>query len=256
MERIDLQLNCKQCGAPLRESDLRLDRGIAVCSSCGGVQRLPGPVAPRAPEDSGGPVSRKPPGEVPVPDRFVIEELGNQLTIRYRWFHAALFFLLFFTIAWDSFLVGWYWMLTAGPFGGDPGMPMPFKLVFVIFPLAHVAVGVGLTYSVLAGFLNSTVIRVADGVLSVRHGPVRWPGNLELPTDGIEQIYCRKRTSRSGTVTTDSGNYEVHAVAGGQKKKLLGGLREADHALFLEQQLERFLRIEDRPVPGEMSAMD
>ena len=253
-----MQLNCAQCGAPFRAADLRFDRGIAVCSSCGGVQRLPGPAAPEAPEVSRSPASGKPPGAVPVPDRFTVEDLGHQLTIRYRWFHWALIPLLFFVIAWDSFLVGWYWMLTAGPFGGDHGMPMPFKLIFIIFPVAHVAIGVGLTCFVVAGFLNSTLIRVADGELSVRHGPVPWPGNLDLPTDGIEQIYCQKkihRTSDEGRTST-SRYYEVHAVTGGLKKKLLGGLREADHALYIEQQLEKFLRIADRPVPGEMSAAD
>ena len=46
----------------------------------------------------------------------------------------------------------------------------------------------------------------------------------------------------------------LHAVVAGQKRKLLGGLHDADHALFVEQTLEKFLRIEDRAVPGEMMA--
>ena len=148
-------------------------------------------------------------------------------------------------------------MLTSGPFEGDNGMPGPMKLIFVVFPIAHVAVGVGLTYFVLAGFLNSTVIRVADGMLSVRHGPLPWRGNLDMSTDGIEQIYCQnkldKRRDEDGHTTT-SIQYEVHAVIGGQKTKLLSGLHEADHALFVEQRLERFLGIEDHAVPGEMAA--
>lgn len=180
------------------------------------------------------------------------------MTIRHRWFQWALLFLLFFAIAWDSFLVGWYWLLTAGPFGGDHGMPGPMKLIFFVFPIAHVAVGVGLTYFVLAGLLNSTVIRVADGMVSVRHGPIPWLGNLDVPIDGIEQLYCqnklRTKHDENGHATT-SMHYEVHAVIDGQKKKLLSGLHEADHALFVEQRLERFLRLENRPVPGEMSAM-
>ncbi len=166
-------------------------------------------------------------------------------------------FLLFFAIAWDSFLVGWYWLLTSGPFGGANGMPGPFKLIFFVFPIAHVAVGVGLTYFVLAGLLNSTVVRVADGMLSVRHGPIPWRGNLDLPTDEIEQIYCQNKLHHSRNDdghTTTSMQYEVHAVISSQKKKLLGGLLEADQALFVEQRLERFLNLEDRPVPGEMTA--
>lgn len=252
-----MQLKCGQCGAPFRAADLHLDRGIAVCSACGGVQRLPGPVVSETQNGSESSVASKPSGDVPVPARCTVEDNGQELIIRQRWFQWAMFFLLFFAIAWDSFLVGWYWMLTSGPFGGDNGMPGPFKLIFFVFPIAHVAVGVGLTYFVLAGFLNSTIIRVADGVLSVRHVPLPWRGNLDLPMDGIEQIYCQNklRTNRdSDGHTTTSMQYEVYAVVNGQKQKLLGGLHEADQALFVEQRLERYLGIEDRTVPGEMSA--
>lgn len=134
-------------------------------------------------------------------------------------------------------------------------MPGPIKLIFFVFPMAHVAVGVGLTYFVLAGFLNSTVVRVVDGMLSVRHGPLPWRGNLDLSSDEIDQIYCQNKLSTSRNDdghTSTSMTFEVHAVVAGQKRKLLGGLREADHALFLEQTLERFLKIRDRAVPGEM----
>lgn len=251
-----MQLNCGQCGAPFRAADLHLDRGIAVCSACGGVQRLPGPVTSETPHNAGASANRKSQGDVPVPDRFTVENDGMELTIRQRWFQWGLLFLLFFAIAWDSFLVGWYWMLTSGPFGGNNVMPDPMKLIFFVFPIAHVAVGVGLTYFVLAGFLNSTVIRVADGILSVRHGPLPWRGDLDLPSDEIEQIYCQNklRSSRddNGHAST-SMSYEVHAVVAGLKRKLLSGLHEADHALFVEQTLERFLKIEDRAVPGEMT---
>lgn len=251
-----MQLTCGQCGAPFRAADLHLDRGIAVCSACGSVQRLPGPSAPETPADSESPAGRQPLGDVPVPTQFTVEDDGHELVLRQCWFQWGYLFLLVFAIAWDSFLVGWYWMLIV-PNGGLGGPPGPFKLVFFMFPMIHVAVGVGLTYSSVAGFLNSTVIRVADGMLSVRHGPLPWLGNLGLPTDGIEQIYCQNKLHKSrdddGRSTT-SMQYEVHAVIGGQKRKLLGGLHEADHALFVEQRLERFLGIEDRCVPGEMSA--
>lgn len=252
-----MQLKCGQCGAPFREANLHLDRGIAVCSACGSVQRLPGPINSNVSSDSESPSVRKPLGDVPVPDRFTVEDSGQELIVRHRWFQWALLFLLFFAIAWDSFLVGWYWMLTSGPFGGGNGMPGPMKLLFFVFPIAHVAVGVGLTYFVLAGLLNSTIIRIADGLLSVRHGPLPWLGNLEVPTDGIEQIYCqnklRTRRDENGYASTPM-HYEVHAVISGQKRKLLGGLQAPDHALFVEQTLERFLHIEDRAVPGEMTS--
>jgi len=246
-----MQLKCGQCGAPFRGADLHLDRGIAVCSACGGVQRLPGPTTVESVNNSESADSGKSFRDVPIPEQFALENDGHELTIRQRWFHWALLFLLCFAIAWDSFLVGWYSMFAGG--GGPPGV---FGVVFFVFPIAHVAVGVGLTYFVLAGLLNSTVIRVADGKLSVRHGPIPWFGNLDLLTDSIEQIYCQKKLHKSRDDdgrTSTSMQFEVHAIVGGQKQKLLGGLHDADQALFVEQRLERFLSIEDRAVPGEMA---
>ncbi|HLQ46148.1 MAG TPA: hypothetical protein VK137_15510, partial [Planctomycetaceae bacterium] len=111
---MSLQLKCEQCGAPFRATDLHLERGLATCAACGGVQRLPEPVAADVRGGEERPSSRKPPGDVPVPARFTIENNGTELVIRRSWFQFGLFFLLFFAIAWDSFLIGWYWML-AGP---------------------------------------------------------------------------------------------------------------------------------------------
>ena len=101
-----MQLKCGQCGAPFREPNLYLDRGIAVCSACGGVQRLPGPSASEGPNGSETPAARKPQGGVPAPTRFTVENDGLELTIQQRWIQWGLLFLLFFAIAWDSFLVG------------------------------------------------------------------------------------------------------------------------------------------------------
>ncbi len=245
-----MQLKCEQCGAPLQAADLHLDRGIAVCSACGGVLHLPdrgGGEAKNSPTRAA-----KPKGDVPVPVRFAIEDDGHELLIRYRWFHPAVLFLLFFAIAWDSFLVFWYSMA----FGGI-GPPGAFGLIMILFPIAHVAVGVGLTYFVIASLLNTTHVRIADGTLSVRHGPVPWRGNLDLVADEIEQVYCKRNTKRNrddGGSVSSSMNYEVCAVVGERQVRLLGMIMEPDQALFVEQRIERFLRIEDRPVPGELEA--
>lgn len=248
-----MQLKCEQCGAPFQATDLHLERGLAICRACGGVQHLPQRSLPDDGSDSAPHnTPRKPTSDVPLPAQFSLDDDGRNLTIRQRWFHPALFFLLFFAIAWDSFLVFWYSMAL-----GNQGPPGGFRWLMIIFPIAHVAVGVGITYGTLAGFLNTTVIRVADGWLSVQHGPLPWLGNVALATDDVDQIYCKRKTHRhrddDGSTST-SMNYEVHAILGERQVKLLGGLHDPQQALFVEQRLERCLQIEDRPVPGEMSA--
>jgi hypothetical protein len=247
-----MQLKCEQCGAPFQAKDLHLERGLATCSACGSVQQLPQRPQPESHDDAQAADRAKPKQVVPIPSRFVVTDEGSELTIHYRWFTPVIIFLAFFAIAWDSFLVFWYSMAF-----GDHGPPDPMKWIMIIFPICHVAVGVGLTYFVLAGFLNATTVRVADGMLSVRHGPLPWIGNLNLPADDIQQLYCDKKISTSQNDNGGSSTsirYSVFAVVDGRKTRILGPLNDADQALFVEQRLERFLNIKDSPVPGELSS--
>ena len=254
-----MQLECEQCGAPMREADLRLDRGIAVCARCGGVRVLPEHVGRNesnsANEDDGK--ARENENDhadqqlVPVPSRFEVENQPGELIIRWRWFHPAMFILLVFAIAWDSFVIGWYSVVSSLLAEGE--VPIPFAMVFILFPLAHVAVGVGLTYYALSGLLNTTTVRVGRGTLSVKSGPSPTFKNVDLATDRIEQIYCENKIKKhaDGEAPTPGTLFELFAVAENRKVKLLGWLRDHNEALFLEQQLERFLKIKNQPVSGE-----
>ena len=152
------------------------------------------------------------------------------------WYTPKLFGLLFFCIAWDAFLVFWYALAIKGG-----------SLFAMIFPIAHVAVGVGLTYSLVAGFLNRTRIRVSPMEIGVRHSPVPWAGNKTIPRNEVEQLFCEYRGGKSPT-------YDVSVIlSGGRRTKLVTGLETPDQALYVEQRLEDFLGIADRPVVGEMA---
>ena len=88
--------------------------------------------------------------EAPRPERFRQERSGTRTTIAWRWFGFQFLFLALFCVVWDAFLVLWYTMATG------PTMPLMMKL----FPLLHVAAGIGLTYYTLAGFLNRTSVEI------------------------------------------------------------------------------------------------
>lgn len=243
-----MDLTCHSCGAPFRSEDLNLEYGIATCRFCHAVTKLPRMTSPdlaRA-DDPESPAIRP---RVPKPDGITVEDYGHGIKMSRRWFSPVLFFLLFFCIAWDSFLIFWYSM-AFGMFGRGPGA---FGLLFIIFPIAHVAVGVGLTYFVIAGFLNRTTIEVAQDELRVRHGPVPWKGNRDVPVDDIDQIYCQEEAQRTSNGGSNS-RYKVNLVLkDGRKLELLGWLTDRDHALFIEQALEEHLRIEHRRVAGELT---
>lgn len=232
-------LSCKACDAPLKADTIDMRHGLATCHYCDAVMRFD---ELKSDEPAANTTSKER-AVVPMPSGIQVEDFGSRLRIVRRWFAPVAFFLLFFCIAWDSFLIFWYSIAF-----GDGNAPWIMK----VFPVAHVAVGIGLTYYTLALFVNKTEVEVEAGQLSIRHGPLPWRGGGSHDTTQIEQIYCKEKIKQSEN--GPRSNYELHAVFGdGQSKKLCDGFTEADHALFLEQQLERHLGIEDRPVGGEMA---
>ncbi len=121
----------------------------------------------------------------------------------------------------------------------------------MLFPILHLAVGAGLTYFTLAGYLNSTVIDVDGNVIRVRHGPIPWWGNHRLSSKAIIQLYSKHEHWSNYTSSIDA--FQVRAITNARRNLLLvSGLDHAEQALFIEQEIEKFLNIEDRPVRGEI----
>ena len=239
-----MSLKCAACGSAFRTSDIHVELAIAKCETCHAVMDLAGRGHVEVGASALDFAAERQRKRVPMPERFEAVESRGLFTIRWRWFKPALFGLLFFCIAWDSFLVFWY---ATAIFAKDTPWLM------IVFPICHVAVGVGLTYSTVAGFVNTTTIEVGRGTLRVTHGPIPWKGNRELDASEIRQLYCEEQTGQTQKDGT-SRTYALSAVLqDGRKLKLLSSLDELGQALYVEQQLERCLRIKDAPVPGEVA---
>jgi hypothetical protein len=178
--------------------------------------------------------------------KIEFHEDGRQLFVVFKWFTPMAFFLLFFCIAWDTFLVFWY------------SMAGQASVLFLIFPIAHVAVGVGLTYYTACLFFNKTFIVVDDKTLKIKHAPLPWTGNMEIDAADIEQLYVKEKTinNKNGT----SHVYELRGVLKNQddvtlvSEKQLGLSSDAGKARMLERKIEMFLGIRDFSVEGEYGA--
>ena len=251
-----MKLHCPDCGSPVSAEDMDLGKALAKCQACDsrfsfadsaghGAASLPPPMS------AGG--ARDKAGLLPRPEGLRLEKAGHAGSASWRWFEWYHLFLVIFCIVWDGFLVFWYRMaFSFGPDGNGP--PKPFSLIMVLFPIGHVAVGIGLTYSVLAGLLNRTTVEASRRELVVRHRPIPWRGNRRLAASDVEQLYVERghpaRTGRGGV--GHLGLFQLSAVLrDGGKVKLLGGFTSADKPLFLEQWIEQRLGIPPRPVVGE-----
>jgi len=236
----NFQLTCKACGKPIPAADVNIDKAIAKCGACDAVFSI---------RDIGVGAGERPKLPVPMPKCFQVENWGSELTLTRRWYTHSLWALLAFCMFWDGFLVVWYSIgISILINGEDVG---PVWLMFV-FPVFHVAIGAGLTYAVLCGFLNRTVVRVSGGELSIRHGPLPWPGNQQLLTTDVRQLYCTE-SKRQWSQQNGRRKFDVVIQSKANDKiTLLTGLEELDHGLFVEQQVEQHLKIRDERVPGEV----
>lgn len=222
-----MTLSCPDCRTPYAATDVDLSRGLARCLRCDRVHLIGG-----APPAAIRPVVARPANVTEVPDGLA-----------WRWFTPAAFFLAFFCVAWDSFLVFWYISVLSR--GGGPEM-----LPFLLFPLLHVAAGIGLTVYTAALFVNRTALTLRDGSLQISHHPIPWRGARTLSTAGLSQFYVVQRVHRNKNTTSTS--YDLMVLdAQDTATHLLRGLSTLEQARYLEQWLEQALGIRNRPVEGE-----
>ena len=222
------ELKCGNCGAPLADGGLDAATGRAGCPHCGTIFGID--EAPRAKR-----------GLVPMPEKFVLGTEEGRRVISWRWFSPVHVFLVFFALTWNAFMVFWHYMAISS------GM-----WIMSAFGLLHTGVGAAMAYYTAAGFLNTTSVLAGMGFLEIRHRPLPWFGARKVPSSGIRQIYGREkiRQGKGGASYT----YEVHAVLAenGRDIRLIGMLEDPAAALFIEQELERYLGIADVPVTGEL----
>lgn len=224
-----VELKCNNCGSQLKTENISAQLSAARCHHCNALFALP--VA------AGGRVIPRP--EVSLPSKMKIEERMDGLTITRRWLDAKAYFLLFFAVFWNGFMIVWNTIsISQGIW------------IMAAFGTIHTGVGLVLIYTVLGMFLNSTRVKIGYDAVEVRIGPVPWKGNKTLPKSELEQFYCTEKVSHSKNGSTVTYNVEA-VLKGNRHERLVEGLTHHDQALYIEQTLEKSLGIVDTRVAGE-----
>ncbi|MGB0523543.1 MAG: hypothetical protein ACPGJS_11320, partial [Flammeovirgaceae bacterium] len=177
-------------------------------------------------------------------EKYQITEEGGELIISYRWMACQAYFLVFFCLFWNGFLVFWYTM--AGASG---------NVLMMVFPIIHVAVGVGLTYYTICLFVNRTYIRVSKEEIGISFAPLPWKGAKTVSVKDIVQFYVKEKVSSGKNGTNYSYELWMRDKKGMDKKFASGpSINSVDDAKFLEKKIEQFLGIQDYQVDGEHAA--
>jgi hypothetical protein len=178
---------------------------------------------------------------IPQPDNITISSRGTETIIVRKWDAPWIqkIGLTFFCIAWNSFLFFWYSQAFS-----DDNAPWIMK----VFPIGHVAVGVGLTYYLLTVYLNSSEFKITHSSFSIRHYPIYWPGGQEIQVSDIDCFYV----TEGGMAQNNQVKYPIFYInRENKKKKLLGNIGDPQESLFLVKEFEKALGIGHKEIAGE-----
>jgi hypothetical protein len=177
---------------------------------------------------------------VPQPPKLLVEENPLDLTITRRWNRRLGYQWLFF---------GTFFGLCVY-FGVADSLVDP-SIGNLLIALFLFSMAGAMLYCALAQLFNQTTVRVSYDELSVRHGPLPWPGKFEIFRGDVKQLFVRKHQyqERDKSLTY---TYSLHLIDIKQKyHRLVEGLPNPQEARFLEDKIERYLQLKDEKIDGE-----
>jgi len=227
-----LQLACPNCGTSTRASDINLEMLIAKCHNCHTVFSFEEKISKKKRQRT----------EVPMPPGIEAFSYLSELNIEIKWRKMMSGFLTFFTIFWNLVLIPFIAIAV-----------LQGQWVIFLFIALHLFVGVALAYYTVAMLVNTTYIMVDRSHLIVEHKPIPVFSykNRQVPITDVAQIFINKYVA-SRTNGRPNFAYSVrYEQADGDQVTLMRGLKKHEQARYVEQEIERFLAIEDRAVDGE-----
>jgi hypothetical protein len=127
--------------------------------------------------------------------------------------------------------------------------------VMVLFILVGAAFAC--LYYFVAMLLNRTVITVTDEWILVRHGPIRWPGSVNIDVERLTALVCERIEQRSSSWESfryqlpAAPTFQLHAeLDNGKKVPIVRGALDMEQVAFLKERIERRLAIGGRAESG------
>jgi len=231
-----ITISCDNCGNDIPAQNFNINSSLAKCDSCDTLFTLK--------DDSFFNNDRVGRPEMIMPEGTDVLTLHDSLDIRLDWLksnpRSSLGFLTFFTVMWNGFLaIMASNFIAAGAVGN------------IAFLGIHLAVGLGLLYYILSIYLNYTDIIVTRDYIEIGQRPIKNPfkPTKTIPTRDIKQLYVTKYVSSTSNNVANYA-YALYADLGSNQRsiKLIDGMNK-ETQLYLEQEIERFLKIKDDARP-------
>jgi hypothetical protein len=250
------QLNCVTCGQLILAEDVNLQNMVAKCRNCNAVFSF----APANADASRSSISETVQESMKEANREQVSTLGRptdgrkiempkgviaehdfgELRFIIPWRNTRRWgFFLLFTIVWNAILTPF---IVIGVSTGE------WRIL--LFASLHIIVGVSFLLYTLGLMFNKTSIVVTSQGVEIKNGPIPIPFNPNrfMAVRDIEQLFVEEYVP-SKTNGRPDYTYAVTALTtSAERQRLVGGFSQPGHALYLEQEMETFLNIKDKPV--------
>jgi len=182
--------------------------------------------------------------ELVLPKKLTLDLYDEYMHITMSWFGNKTFKATLFA----AFYIGFLLVFFTSDSMSATGHPLAIKLMPWIMPIF----GAGLLYFALTTWLNKTHIFVSQNAIEVKHQPLPWVGNKRLETKKIKQLYSKREISSSSSNNRTSVHFSLHVISFDEEDLTLLKVENSTQALFLEQEIEKYLGIKDLRVRGEI----
>lgn len=233
-----LNLKCKNCNEIIPSANININKTLAKCEHCERIFTF---------EDDVFFENKRGRPEFIMPEGTEILKLLSSMEIELSWFKSMkrsnIAFETMFTLLWNLFIVIiMVAMITTGSMGA------------LFFLALHFVVGLGLGYRLFAKFINKTIININDSRVKMDHGPLKIGARKDhtIQNEDIEQLYVSEYVTNMSKNNQPIKSFGLYLILKSGKKLQLIKDCNKETALYIEQEMERYLKIKDKPVVGEI----
>jgi hypothetical protein len=241
-----VKLFCPMCNAGIRLQDINTRTKMVKCRACRSEFNSTTLIEDHiesAADKANKRRNKQKPIVVSRPNTVTVRADGMDLLLIHKWsVSTGIFALLTGGIVFGIAVANIYFILSGQGFrlmGFMDALLMTMVLGFFLI------LGASTLIKGMYNLLNSTTLRLSHDTITLKHHPLPWKGKT-LGIEGLQQVFVRQHPrGKQGTV------YSLNVINKDDTQvQLQYGLQE-NVALYIEQEIEKQLGIEDVPVRRE-----
>lgn len=231
-----MKIFCKDCSKEVLPENINFKKSIAKCNHCNAIFFLNA-------QDENNPIQNFYKEDIPKPQSVNFIQKHDEIILQFKQVSLYRFFLLFFVLS-----------------NTAPGLFFAFfflfsgqRSIFLTFGIPSILINLIVFYFAVIVFFSKINIQVNAQKIIISYGLDFWRRKKIFDTRDIKQIYCKSQKSsyRMGSIPLKRFFKLCIVTYSGTEEVIVKELNSPEIALFVEQEIEKFLRITDQRIEGD-----